>query len=130
MHTTQPTDRTTARVRPPAPARRVALALLGRDAARGIGRVSPLGIAALLASVPAHAQSSRLAALTAGVVDTVVYSFVGIVMAAIGFKVVDWLTPGSLAEDIAHKENRALAILVGAMILGICIIIAGVINEA
>ena len=47
-------------------------------------------------------------------------------MGVVGFKVVDWLTPGSLAEEVAHKENRALAILAGSMMLGVCIIIASV----
>ena len=76
----------------------------------------------------ASAQSGRAESLLVGILDTVVYSLVGIVMTAIGFKVVDWLTPGNLAEEIAHKENRALAILAGAIMLGICIIIAGVIS--
>ncbi len=61
--------------------------------------------------------------------ETIIYSAIGIVMAVIGFKVVDWLTPGDLAEDVAHKENRALAILTGSMILGICIIIASVLID-
>lgn len=63
------------------------------------------------------------------ILETIVYSIIGIVMAVIGFKVVDWLTPGDLAEDVAHKENRALAILAGAMILGVCIIIASVLVD-
>ena len=60
------------------------------------------------------------------IIETLVYSAIGIIMAVIGFKVVDWLTPGSLAEEVAHKENRALAILAGSMMLGVCIIIASV----
>jgi len=63
------------------------------------------------------------------ILETIVYSVIGIVMAVIGFKVVDWLTPGDLAEDVAHKENRALAILAGSMILGVCIIIASVLVD-
>ena len=58
--------------------------------------------------------------------STIVYSIVGIVMAVAGFKVVDWLTPGNLAEEVAVKENRALAVLAGSMMLGVCIIIASV----
>ena len=42
------------------------------------------------------------------ILETIVYSAIGIVMAVIGFKVVDWLTPGDLAEDVAHKENLSL----------------------
>lgn len=60
------------------------------------------------------------------ILETIIYSVIGIIMAVIGFKVVDWLTPGDLADEVAHKENRALAILAGAMMLGVCIIIASV----
>ena len=60
------------------------------------------------------------------IIETLIYSLIGIIMAVCGFKVVDWLTPGSLAEEVAHKENRALAILAGSMMLGVCIIIASV----
>jgi len=73
---------------------------------------------------PALAADVSMAGLTAGIIATVLYSFIGIVMATIGFKVVDWLTPGNLADEVANKGNRALAILAGSMILGVCIIIA------
>lgn len=70
-----------------------------------------------------------MSAMLIEIFETIIYSAIGIVMAVIGFKVVDWLTPGDLAEDVAHKENRALAILTGSMILGICIIIASVLID-
>lgn len=82
-------------------------------------------ITALLIASPAHAQGD-LSAFAAELGSTILYSVVGIVMAVIGFKVVDWLTPGDLAEEVAHKENRALAVLAGSMMVGVCIIIASV----
>ena len=100
-----------------------------RPSLTGALRASLAGCALILVHAgAAHAQSGRGETLLVGILDTIVYSLVGIVMTAIGFKVVDWLTPGNLAEEIAHKENRALAILAGAIMLGICIIIAGVIS--
>lgn len=75
-------------------------------------------------SFPVLAIDTTFSGLGSGIVATVLYSLIGIVMATIGFKVVDWLTPGDLAEQVATKGNRALAILAGSMILGICIIIA------
>lgn len=60
-----------------------------------------------------------------GIISTVVYSFIGIVMATLAYKIVDMITPGNLGEDIA-KDSVALAILAGMKILGICIIIAAV----
>ena len=95
---------------------------------RSVALLPALIIAAGAPLSQAQAQSG-LAGLGTGIIETVVYAFVGIVMAVIGFKVVDWLTPGNLAEDVAHKENRALAILAGAMILGVCIIIASVLID-
>jgi len=74
-----------------------------------------------------QATGFSLAAFTTELISTLVYSVVGIVMGVVGFKVVDWLTPGDLAEEVAHKENRALAVLAGSMMLGVCIIIASVI---
>jgi len=82
-------------------------------------------LAFLLIATPAHAQSA-MASFAAELASTIIYSIVGIVMAVIGFKVVDWLTPGDLAEEVAHKENRALAVLAGSMMVGVCIIIASV----
>ena len=83
-----------------------------------------LALSLILIASPALAADVSMAGLGAGIVATVLYSLIGIVMATIGFKVVDWLTPGNLAEEVANKGNRALAILAGSMILGVCIIIA------
>jgi uncharacterized membrane protein YjfL (UPF0719 family) len=82
-------------------------------------------LAFLLIASPAYAQSG-LSSFATELASTVLYSIVGIVMAVIGFKVVDWLTPGDLAEEVTHKENRALAVLAGSMMVGVCIIIASV----
>lgn len=85
-------------------------------------------LAAVATPLPTYAQDG-FESLKTGIVETIVYSVIGIIMAVIGFKVVDWLTPGNLAEDVAHKENRALAILAGSMILGVCLIIAATLLE-
>ena len=83
-------------------------------------------IAMIAVSDLALAQQETLASFTAELISTIVYSIVGIVMGVVGFKVVDWLTPGNLADEVANKENRALAVLAGSMMLGVCIIIASV----
>ena len=85
-----------------------------------------LALSLILLSTPAMAADTSLSGLGSGIIATVLYSLIGIVMATIGFKVVDWLTPGNLADEVAHKENRALAVLAGSMMLGVCIIIASV----
>lgn len=63
-----------------------------------------------------------------GIVESLVYSAIGIIMAVLAYKIVDWLTPGSLNEKIAKDGNIALAIVAASLILGICIIIAQVIG--
>ena len=87
---------------------------------------SAVTIAMLAVTELAIAQQSGLTDFAGELASTIVYSIVGIVMGVIGFKVVDWLTPGNLAEEVANKENRALAVLAGSMMLGVCIIIAAV----
>jgi uncharacterized membrane protein YjfL (UPF0719 family) len=83
-----------------------------------------IALSLVLCTSPAFAADTSAAGLTSGIIATVLYSMIGIIMATIGFKVVDWLTPGDLADEVANKGNRALAILAGSMILGVCIIIA------
>ena len=93
--------------------------------------VTTTAVALTLMSSNGWAQEQASQALStqklgSEIIETLVYSLIGIIMAVCGFKVVDWLTPGNLAEEVAHKENRALAILAGSMMLGVCIIIASV----
>ncbi|MDD3627402.1 MAG: DUF350 domain-containing protein [bacterium] len=57
-------------------------------------------------------------------ISTVVYSFLGIIIAIIGYKIYDWVTPFSLTKELEQDQNVAVGIVVGSMILGICIIIA------
>ena len=61
------------------------------------------------------------------VVATFVFGLVGIIMAIVGFKVFDLVTPGNLQKEILEKQNIAAAIIAGAIIIGICIIVAAAI---
>jgi uncharacterized membrane protein YjfL (UPF0719 family) len=57
-----------------------------------------------------------------------VFSFLGILVFMVTFVTVDMLTPYHLWNEIVEDKNTALAILVGALSLGICIIIASAIH--
>ena len=48
----------------------------------------------------------------------------GIVLAILGYKVFDLLTPFDLEREMCEKQNMAVAVLCGAMVLGICLIVA------
>ncbi len=56
------------------------------------------------------------------------YAFVGLVIFGVAFVVVDRLTPYHLWKEIIDEKNTALAIIVGAMAVGISIIVASAIR--
>ncbi len=65
---------------------------------------------------------------TAILINSIVYALLGIVIFVAGFIVVDKLTPYDLWKQVVEEKNVALAIVVGAAALGICIIIAAAIH--
>ena len=62
------------------------------------------------------------------VVNAIVYAGIGIVIFAGAFLVIDKVTPYNLWKEIGQEHNTALALLLGAMSLGICIIIAAAVH--
>ncbi len=62
-------------------------------------------------------------------VSALVYSLLGVAIFVISFLVVDWITPYHLWKEIVEKQNRALAVLLGFMSLGIALIIAASIHS-
>ena len=62
------------------------------------------------------------------IIAALVFAFIGIVVFVIAFLLMDKLTPYHLWKEIVQDQNMALAILVGAMSIGICIIIAAAIH--
>ena len=48
----------------------------------------------------------------------------GIGAAIAGYKLFDYFTPGDLHKEILENKNIAAAIVAGAVILGVCIIVA------
>ena len=62
------------------------------------------------------------------VVNAAVYAAIGIVILAGAFLVIDKVTPYNLWKEIVQEHNTALAILLGAMSLGICVIIASAVH--
>lgn len=57
-----------------------------------------------------------------------VYALLGVVIFWLCFIVIDKLTPYNLWEEIVEKQNKALGMVVAAMSLGICIIVAAAIH--
>ena len=61
-------------------------------------------------------------------VNAGVFAGLGILLFCIAFAIADWMTPYKLWEEIVEHKNVALAIMVGAMSIGMSIIIASAIH--
>ena len=59
-----------------------------------------------------------------GIISTLVYALIGIIVAVASYFIVDLIIPGKMGKQIAEDQNLPIAIVAGAMILGICLIIA------
>ena len=57
-----------------------------------------------------------------------IFGFIGIVLAILGFKIFDWLTPGDMQKEVFENKNMAAAILGAAVIIGLCHIIAAAVH--
>jgi len=62
------------------------------------------------------------------ILNALIYSVLGIALFLAAFAIVDKITPYHLWKEIVEDKNMALAILVGAMSLGMCIIIAAAVH--
>jgi len=65
---------------------------------------------------------------THALLNAVTYAILGIVIFAVAFVLIDKLTPYHLWKEIVDDKNVALAILVGALSIGMCIIIAAAVH--
>jgi putative membrane protein len=60
--------------------------------------------------------------------NALIYSLLGILIFVVVFVLIDKLTPYHLWKEIVEDKNVALAILIGALSIGMCIIIAAAVH--
>jgi putative membrane protein len=60
--------------------------------------------------------------------NALIYALLGIVIFLLAFMIIDKMTPFHLWKEIVEDKNIALAILIGAISLGMCIIIAAAVH--
>lgn len=60
--------------------------------------------------------------------NSLIYSLLGVAVFWISFLIIDKITPYDLWSQVVEKQNVALAIVVGAMCLGIAVIVASAIH--
>ena len=64
----------------------------------------------------------------AAILGSVMFALIGVVIFWLCFIIIDKITPYDLWGEIVEKRNTALAFVVGAMCLGIAIIVASAIH--
>ena len=89
------------------------------------GAVNPL---ALLVLAQHDQQSWRPDTFGMALLSTLAFGLIGLILALVGYKLFDWLTPKLHVEhELAEKHNIAVAIVIAAVILGSCIVVAATI---
>lgn len=61
-------------------------------------------------------------------VTTIIFVGIGLVVFALAFLIVVLVSPFSVKKEIEDDQNTSLAIIIGAIIIGVAIIIASAIN--
>ena len=82
----------------------------------------------LLSNIIPFALIVKLEELLPVLVTTVIFVFIGLVVFAIAFLVVVKITPFSVKKEIEDDQNTALAIIIGAVIIGVALIISSAIQ--
>jgi putative membrane protein len=59
---------------------------------------------------------------------SILYALIGVAIFWLCFVIIDKVTPYNLWEEIVEKQNVALGIVVGAMALGVSIIVAAAVH--
>ena len=64
----------------------------------------------------------------AAFLGSILYAIIGVLVFWITFLLIDKFTPYDLWQEIVEKQNVALGLVVAAMSLGICVIVAAAIH--
>lgn len=59
---------------------------------------------------------------------SLVFALLGFVLLFVGYKVFDALTPANIGKQVFEEGNMAAAVLMGAFIIGLAIVVAAAIS--
>ena len=82
----------------------------------------------LLAAAPFLGMVVKLEELLPVLLTTVIFVAIGLIVFAVAFMIVVLIAPFSVKKEIEEDHNTALAIIIGALIIGIAMIIAAAIQ--
>lgn len=104
---------------------------MGKRSIKGLMFVVPLlvSLGAGASRAIADEGGGHLAAVLSwqGIVSTVVYGLIGMVLAFVGYKLYSLVVPFDLNKELAEDDNPAVGIVAGSVILGVSIIVAAAI---
>lgn len=88
---------------------------------------------AILSPSPLGSLASITVPLTAlvdveSILSALIYSMIGIVLFAVAFFVIVKIAPFSIRKEIEEDQNTSLGIIIGAVILGISLIISAAVQ--
>jgi len=63
-----------------------------------------------------------------GIVNSLIFSGIGIIVLIISYMILEKLTPENTWKELVNNKNTALAIVFGAFIIGISLIISAAIH--
>jgi uncharacterized membrane protein YjfL (UPF0719 family) len=87
-----------------------------------LNMTAPAGHVLTLATVVPADQLLNL------VIQTLIFCIIGVVIFALAFWIIVKATPFSVRKEIEEDQNTALAVVIGAVIIGIAIVIAAAIQ--
>lgn len=82
----------------------------------------------LAAIAPTLGMIVKMEELWPVMATTVIFVAIGLLVFALAFLIVVMVAPFSVKKEIEEDQNTALAIIIGALIIGIAIIVASAIN--
>jgi putative membrane protein len=66
--------------------------------------------------------------LVQGIVQSLIFSFIGVVVFGAAFFAITKMMPFSVRKEIEEDQNTALGIMLGSVIIGLALIISAAIN--
>jgi len=61
-------------------------------------------------------------------IESIIFAFVGMIFFAIGFLIIDKVTPFSIRKEIEEDQNTALGIVIASVIIGLALIISATLH--
>lgn len=92
-----------------------------------------LALSWLLPASVAFAQESgadgHWGTLPYGIASTAIYGGLGIILTIIGYRLFAMMLPFDVKHELEEDHNMAVGVLLAALVLGICIIVAATIHS-